>query len=164
MKVDKPVFPQWRNEGGFTLVESIFVLMIVVTILGIFPLIIKGFSHINQSLSTEVTFEWNTFLMQLRKEIRNSSDVGVAGDKLILYVNGEKVTYEQYGSLIRRRVHDSGHEVVLQKVKNAEFLIHDNKMELIVHFTNDRMETAAFSFFSSSITENQSMEETKNEK
>lgn len=97
MKTGKNVLQNWKSEKGFTLAESIISLMIAVTILSLIPLVIKGFNHINHSLSTEDAYEWNIFLIQLRREIRNSSSVDITGNKLILQVNGEKVTYESFG-------------------------------------------------------------------
>lgn len=147
MKIDKNVLQKWRNEKGFTLAESIITLMIAVSILTLIPLVIKGFNHINYSLSTEDSYEWNIFLMQLRRELRNSNTVESSGNKLILQVNGEKVTYEQFGLLLRRRVNNTGHEVVLQKVRKAEFTMNDNHILLAVYFTNNHQEEAGFTFF-----------------
>lgn len=147
MKTGKNVLQNWKSEKGFTLAESIISLMIAVTILSLIPLVIKGFNHINHSLSTEDSYEWNIFLIQLRREIRNSSSVDITGNKLILQVNGEKVTYESFGLLLRRRVHDTGHEVVLQKVRNAEFTMKANHINLVIQFTNNHQEIAGFTVF-----------------
>jgi competence protein ComGF len=147
MKINIIALRKIRNERGFTLVESIFTLMIAVMILSLIPLVIKAFNHIDISLSTEETYEWNTFLMQLRREIRNSEESNIVGNKLCLKVNGENVTYEQYGLLLRRRVNETGHEVVLQKVETATFSMVKNDISLKVTFTNDHQEIARFSFF-----------------
>ncbi|MGV3464121.1 MAG: competence type IV pilus minor pilin ComGF [Heyndrickxia sp.] len=163
MKIDKNVLQKWKNEKGFTLAESIITLMIAVTILSMIPLVMKGFNHINHSLSTEDSYEWNIFLMQLRREIRNCSEVNSLGNKLILQVNGEKVSYELYGLLLRRRVNDTGHEVVLQKVKKAEFTMMDNHITLVVHFTNTRQEMAEFTFFNPTPLEDPNAGGTENE-
>jgi len=151
MKTGKNVLQKWISEKGFTLAESIITLMIAVTILSLVPLVIKGFNHINHSLSTEESYEWNIFLMQLRREIRNSSSVDISGNKLILQVNGEWVTYESFGLLLRRRVNGAGHEVVLQKVRNAEFTMKENHINLVIQFTNDRQEIAGFTIFNPAI-------------
>jgi len=157
MKISKNVLQKWKNEKGFTLAESMITLMIAVTILSIIPLVMKGFNHINHSLSTKGSYEWNIFLMQLRKEIRNCSEVNSSGNKLILQVNGEKVLYERYGLLLRRRVNDTGHEVVLQKVMKVEFDVNVNHIALAVQFTNNHQERAEFTFFNPTSLEDPSV-------
>ncbi|WP_165786628.1 competence type IV pilus minor pilin ComGF [Heyndrickxia camelliae] len=150
---NKIVLLKRKNEKGFTLVESIITLMIAVVILSIIPLVMKGVNQINHSLSTEDSYEWNIFLMQLRRELRNCNEASRTGNKLILQVNGEKVSYEPFGLLLRRRVNDTGHEVVLQKVRRVEFAINNNHITLSVQFTNNKQVMAEFTFFNPTVLE-----------
>lgn len=109
-------------------------------ILSFFPLIIKTYNHIQNSLSTDQDFEWNLFLIQLRKEIRTSDEWGLSGNKLNLFVNQEMVMYEQYGSSLRRRVDNKGHEVVLQNLKEIRFTNIQNEIILLhAQFKNNHL-------------------------
>ncbi|MGE8204498.1 competence type IV pilus minor pilin ComGF [Heyndrickxia sp. NPDC080065] len=117
-------------------------LLLISMILSFFPLFIKVFEQINHSLSTEEDYEWNLFVIQLRKELRISDKWKVTDNKLYLDVNDEKVMYEQYGNLIRRRVNEMGHEVVLQRVKAISITGDQNQIVFHVQFLTNHQKEA----------------------
>ncbi|MEB6547520.1 ComGF family competence protein [Heyndrickxia sporothermodurans] len=134
------------NEKGFSLIECIFSLLILSTILAFFPLLIKAYERIDHAYSTEKDFEWNLFLMELRKELRTSNGWVVTGNSLYLNRGQEVVVYEKYNQSIRRRVDGKGHEVVLQKVKQINFNSNKNEIILHVQFVNNHSREAHLFF------------------
>ena len=142
MKKDKFAYKALFNQHAFTLIESMFVLWIVVTIFLLFPLMIKTYAHIQRVLTPEETYEWNIFLIQFRKELGISKSYTIENNHIKLLVNNNFVSYEPYGALIRRRVNETGHEVVLRNVKDVKFTEVGHKLQLVVQFLNQTKEEA----------------------
>ncbi|GIN85496.1 hypothetical protein J6TS2_18820 [Heyndrickxia sporothermodurans] len=132
------------NQKGFTILESIFSILILLLIITFFPLFIKAYEQTQHSLSTEEDFEWNLFLIQLRKEIRTSDAWKINGNRLFLYFDNIEVLYEQYGNSIRRRVDSKGHEVVLQKVKSILLSNENNGFSLNILFQKGVKKNGSF--------------------
>lgn len=108
-------------EKGFMLHEMLLSLTISIVIVFLlsFPLQII----LNQELTERELYnmEWETFLLQLKKETRMVDTIKVENNKLLLYVDGSVVSYEKYGTNIRRRVDATGHEIALQHVMDVDF-------------------------------------------
>nr|WP_306420362.1 competence type IV pilus minor pilin ComGF [Heyndrickxia oleronia] len=130
---------------GFTLIECILTMLIISMIFLLFPLLIKTYEHINQSLSTEEDYEWNLFLIQLRKEMRESDGWDVSNNRLFLKRNNQMIMYEQYGNVLRRRVDSEGHEIVLQNINQVLFRVNDLKLQVHIQFINDHQRDAYYS-------------------
>ncbi|WML47537.1 ComGF family competence protein [Neobacillus sp. PS3-34] len=56
----------------------------------------------------------------------------IINGKLILTKETEKVTYEKYGTNLRRRVNLTGHEIMLQNVSEATFDVMKNSVHISV--------------------------------
>lgn len=81
--------------------------------------------------------EWNVFIRQLDQEIQQASTWSVPNPRILsLQAGAERVTYESYGAIIRRRVGGEGHEVILQKVKNYSFQINGDELTVTVQKQN----------------------------
>ncbi len=78
-------------------------------------------------------FEWELFVIQLHKEIKESSDV-VVNETNITFKNkhGQQISINKYKNLIRRQVGGLGHEIMLLKVKTATFRQNESGFELAV--------------------------------
>lgn len=78
-------------------------------------------------------FEWELFVIQLHREIKESSDV-VVNDTNITFINkqGQNISINKYNNLIRRQVEGLGHEIMLLKVKTATFTQKESGLELSV--------------------------------
>lgn len=76
--------------------------------------------------------EWDVFCSQIKKEIRISSKAEVVSGRLVLTNNNETITYEKYGSNIRRRVNSLGHETLLQNVLSVTFTRINNSVKIKV--------------------------------
>ncbi len=109
------------HNGGFTFVEmllsfSLFLVLTSFVPIGIHMLLEEGL--ISKELQK---MEWEVFVSQAKKEIRMSDGVFITGDHLSFTMNGQLVTYEKYGSNLRRQVDRKGRELILHEVKTAVF-------------------------------------------
>ncbi|MDR6998727.1 competence type IV pilus minor pilin ComGF [Neobacillus niacini] len=130
-----PFFPKQKfvvckNEKAFTLIEAIFALAIF-SILVFFMAPLMQIILNNKAIQGEdQPMEWEIFCSQLKREIRTYSRVEVISGKLILTKDAETVQYERYGNNLRRRVNNSGHEIVLQNVSDAAFVLLNNAVKV----------------------------------
>ncbi len=65
--------------------------------------------------------EWEVFVSQIKKEIRMSSKITVTNQTIMLERDGQIIIYERYGSNLRKRVDNKGHEILLQQVDVFQF-------------------------------------------
>ncbi|KFZ42865.1 competence protein comGF [Anoxybacillus flavithermus] len=111
-----------QKEKGFTLIEILMSLTVFFIILS---LLTKAF-HLSLSYTTKRGnfdyFEWVVFIQQAKIELRESKDVHIYGTTIQFNKwTGERVTYEKYGTIIRRRVNDTGHEIMLQFIQHISY-------------------------------------------
>ncbi|WP_338470235.1 competence type IV pilus minor pilin ComGF [Niallia sp. XMNu-256] len=109
------------NNQGFTFVEMLMAFSIFLIIASFIPLginMIYKNEIIDKSLQK---MEWQVFISQTKKEIRMSEHVYVNNNQLILLKGGQEISYERYGTNIRRRVGSMGHEIMLQNINSVKF-------------------------------------------
>ena len=141
------------EQAGFTMLETIFTMMIVSLIMLFFPLILKVYHSIEQVLVTDTDFEWNIFIIQLQKETKRASNWYVQSQQLEIEVDGRLVSYVGYGEVLRRRVADTGHEIVLQNVSSHSFTLDGHILHLFVTFTNGSQKDASIALSPSQAVE-----------
>lgn len=133
------------NQAGFTLLESIFSILIITVIMSLFPLMYHWFSAVDRSLSPEEDYEWNIFLIQLRDELSTTDSFRSGShERIYLLKNRVSIKYERYSLNIRRQVEDKGHEVVLQNVRRFEIREEDPMLTIYVEFLDGTKEEARF--------------------
>lgn len=112
------------QEKGFTFLEMLLVMAIVLLITSLLPLFldvrllkyenVNGFHHI----------EWEIFVQQLKKELNESKQWKKSGTTLYLEkFTGEQVSFALYQSSIRRQVNGTGNETALQFVENVTYIL-----------------------------------------
>jgi competence protein ComGF len=110
------------RTGGFTLLEMLIVLLGVLLVLSFLPALLDVRWLQKEPLQRFNRLEWHVFLQQLKSEVRESAQLETNGTTLYAYKrNGEKVSFERYGTIIRRRVNGQGHETVLQAVADVRY-------------------------------------------
>ena len=125
-------FVMWRNSEGFTMIEMLFSLMILMT-LSLF--ILQFFSIIQSQMGTNNRIhpkEWEIFTLQMQQEVRSSKSQDVVGNKLYLLSGEDLSLIEQYNDKLRRRVNGEGHEVILQNISHVMVEKDDNVIVLKV--------------------------------
>ncbi|MDQ1001527.1 competence protein ComGF [Neobacillus niacini] len=125
-------FVKYRNEKAFTLLEVLFAFSVFMTIIFFMAPVFHIVLNNKDSNGRLQEMEWDVFCSQIKKEIRISSKAEVVSGRLVLTNNNESITYEKYGSNIRRRVNSSGHETLLQNVSSVTFTRVNNSIKIIV--------------------------------
>lgn len=145
VKVNKYV--NYLNERGFTMVDALYGFTIFILIMSFMPLAIH---HITQSADVEQTasdMEWTVFLQLLKKEVRMSEDFMAAGEVLTVTKDDQNITYESYGTNVRRRVNGTGHEIVLQNVEHVTYEDQGNRIKLSLTDINKHERSAVVTPF-----------------
>ncbi len=137
-----------KNQKGFTLVEMLLSLTIFFVIVSfISPILsLANPNYDTDNLATEM--EWEIFIQQLTKEYRRAQHVSINEKNLSLQLNGEPlITYEPFSDKVRRRVDQSGHEVVLQFVKSIEYKHQNNLLRIKVVYKHGEIHETAIKTF-----------------
>jgi competence protein ComGF len=82
--------------------------------------------------------EWDIFSSQIKKEIRMSTKVQVVNNRLILTEDMGSITIEKYENILRRRVNNTGHEVLLQNIAEVNFTLLPNTVRIALKDLNQR--------------------------
>jgi competence protein ComGF len=124
-----------KSEKGFTLVEMLVSFTLFLLIISFFPIIIPLAKQTYNPDFSMNEMEWEIFVNQLAMEYREAKEVGIHATTLTLKMeNNQIITYERYEDKIRRRVDESGHEVVLQHIKNIMY--EQQKERLLIRLTD----------------------------
>ena len=124
-----------KSEKGFTLVEMLVSFGLFLIIVSFFPIIIPLAKQTYNPDFSMNEMEWEIFVNQLAMEYREAKEVRIHATTLTLKMeNNQVITYERYEDKIRRRVDESGHEVVLQHIKNIMY--EQQKERLLIRLTD----------------------------
>lgn len=133
-----------NDQSGFTLLESLFTIVILTVIMSMLPLMYHSFSAIDRSISLEEDYEWNIFLIQLRDELVTVESCRLGTERVYLLKNAISIKYERFQRSIRRQVGDKGHEIVLQNVRTFDVREEALMLVINVEFMNGTKEEARF--------------------
>ncbi|PLR76508.1 competence protein comGF [Bacillus sp. V3-13] len=103
------------------MLEMLYAFAVFLIIVSFAPLSYRLILNDDSMASRLQPMEWEVFASQAKKEIRMSERIEIQGDKLFIEKGGSIILYEKYGSKIRRRVDNAGHEILLQNVSTVEF-------------------------------------------
>lgn len=153
-KSEKKQGVSW-NSNGFTLIESLIVLMVFSACAAFMPLLYEGADRTIQAAKAEKNIEWELFIIQLRNEMQMSQNWQLTETNLTYLAAGSTdvvVSISQYRDKIRRQVQGKGHEILLQNVKTASFSSKGGKVYIHVTFSNGEQEGASiYSFYKQSL-------------
>ncbi|WP_442594882.1 competence type IV pilus minor pilin ComGF [Neobacillus sp. D3-1R] len=119
IKIKRQSVNFWSN--GFTLVEAMLGLAAFCMMAAFLPLSIQVIDRENDSVTRLQAMEWEIFSSQVKKEIRMSEKIDAMSNRLLLTKDSDLISYEQYGTKLRRRVNGTGNEVLLQNVNQVQF-------------------------------------------
>ncbi|EUJ30840.1 competence type IV pilus minor pilin ComGF [Listeria cornellensis] len=117
----KKIFVTLSNKYGFTLLESLFSLLIVIIIASFIPLIFQSYTSVMKIIDIDKNYEWHLFLNQTRKELTTGNQITVTDHKITFYAQSKLITYESYQNLTRRSVDNKGHEPLLTNIKQDKW-------------------------------------------
>ncbi|MDP4105665.1 MAG: competence type IV pilus minor pilin ComGF [Bacillota bacterium] len=128
----KKVFAKLQNEHAFTLVEMLFAFWVFTIIIFFISPLLSGMVQHHATSKRLQEMEWDVFSSQIKKEIRMSTKGQVVNNRLILTEDIGSVTFEKYDNILRRRVNNTGHEVLLQNVAEVNFSLLPNTVRVEV--------------------------------
>lgn len=107
-----------KDKNGFTMIEQIFTLMIILMLLPIVQLLIL-YVH---SPTDKFNVEMNDAANAIFQMVLSGYDVNVVDNRLrFKNQNNQTVLIEKYNQLIRRRVDGEGHEIISRDIKQLIF-------------------------------------------
>lgn len=113
-----------HKNQGFTLYETIFSLFIISIVVLLFPFVLAYIKPVEQNKLQAKEVE--LFFMQTSREIHNAVNIYLQNHHLVVVLsNGDRASYEHYNNIIRRRVNNRGHEVLLQNIESVRYEIHE---------------------------------------
>lgn len=125
------------NQRGFTLLESILSLVLFTFIIMLSTLCLQLNIQMGKELYHKNYLEWELFQHYLVDESRRAIRIETINNQLIMTMsNGDRIKYEKYGDIIRRRVNEKGHEPVLLGMKEMIVDRNQDSIELEVTFAN----------------------------
>lgn len=134
--VIRPINAIAYKNKGFTMIEMMLSLSIILMILSLIPLI---FTHINQ-LSGKSTdhFDINNALFQrdLYEELQAADYVSVDEAKLNIYSGENTIEYGFHKNRIVRKLNQSGYIIMLEGVEDAKFIETDQAVYLQIYRKN----------------------------
>ncbi|MEH7611238.1 MULTISPECIES: competence type IV pilus minor pilin ComGF [Bacillaceae] len=111
-----------KNEKGFTLLETLFSLVLFLMIISISTSSIKSFVKRNYSYESVNRLELDNFIKEVQKEANKSIGFTVHSDLLLFEeFNQVTISYRKYATIIRRQRLGLGHEIVLQNIRDIKF-------------------------------------------
>lgn len=122
----------FKNSKGYTLLEILIAFSIYLLIASF---LVKAVPLLKHCLYSDKTpeMEWELFLNQAKMEIRSSEKLWIEKGTLYLLNDGRTIQYEQYGTMMRRRVDREGHEPLLLNVNDVAFFVDGKWLEIRAH-------------------------------
>ena len=136
-----------KDDKGFTLLELLFSLMLFLTVTILTLQIAMAVQKHSIPDNGMDYMEWELFLTDLQWEIRNAVSHETRSNKLYIIQNDRVVSFEQNGSNIRRRVDQTGHEVMLQRVHTFRIEKEEHAIVMAVTDALGQEFTAEFSLY-----------------
>lgn len=134
----------WKNSNGFTMIETLLAFTVFLGVASLFPLFYQSLYEFDRTIQQGNKEEWDLFHIQLRRELQSSSQ-WKPDESRLTFSNAEgTVLIEKYQTVLRRRVNQTGHEVMLQNVDNARFYWKEGCLRLDVQFTDGERREARF--------------------
>jgi competence protein ComGF len=117
-------------------VEMLFAFWVFTIIIFFISPLLSGMDQHHATSKRLQEMEWDVFSSQIKKEIRMSTKGQVVNNRLILTEDIGSVTFEKYDNILRRRVNNTGHEVLLQNVAEVNFTLLPNTVSVEVKDLN----------------------------
>ncbi|WP_165967159.1 competence type IV pilus minor pilin ComGF [Jeotgalibacillus sp. S-D1] len=136
------VFP---DSNGFTLIEVIICLTILMIVASLMPLMIVSIHSAHNQIEANNEPQWDLFIIQFRNEVKLHEIQKVEPQKLTLKsTDGNVISFSKYETLLRRQVNGAGHEIYLTALKGINFSISNEMLSLEVTFSDGTKKEARF--------------------
>ncbi|WP_432355262.1 competence type IV pilus minor pilin ComGF [Sporosarcina sp. A2] len=115
-----------NKESGFTLLESLFQLLIAAAFLHLIILFLLFKESTHQQLTDSQAIEWELFMVDIQKDLSSTHSIYINDKGTILNalsVDGKSdIEYSAVGGVVRKRVGNQGHVPLLTKIQRVEFI------------------------------------------
>ena len=119
-----PVSKLMKIKSGFTIVESLISLSILMIIASLFPLIFYQIQNISGKAVNHQDINIQLFLRDIQEEIKNDT-IEIKHNKLFL--TKSNLSYEFHNNRIVRKKNGTGYVIMLENVNDASFYSKNDK-------------------------------------
>lgn len=127
------------DERGFTLLESVFHLLIFALLIQMSLLFFYWRVPVEAVYQNDFLGEWELFSMELQQMLEEVEWVSQPGAEMITFKTEKGIiTIHVYQQLIRKLVNHQGHVPLLTGVKSCEFYIEGNQLHVKVEKVDGR--------------------------
>ena len=139
-------FMKGSNEQGYTFLESIFQLIILIIFIHLFLLFFFWKGSIEQRYTDYSSTEWELFSADLQYLLSDVSEIRLvnAGRTIRLKNNRGLIDIEQNGTVIRKRVDTTGHVPMVTGVKAVAFTFDGITITAYVTMLDDSVKVRGF--------------------
>lgn len=122
IKIQSQLVSYCQNDRGYSFINMLLSFFIYTIIITSLTLILHFLISHAQHPDDLKPFEWELFVIQLQRELKEASNIDVKRTEVTLTnKQGQDVSINHYHNLIRRQVFGKGHEIFLFNVNNVEF-------------------------------------------
>lgn len=136
------------NDSGFTLLET----MVAISLMSLAILLLSTFteqsSRIQKDIKSDRQIEWHLFLNQLEYDLRDSKLISISSERFVVERPNkedeiEKISYERYYKLLRRKVGNEGHQPVLTRLREIHMKSKEGQLWIAATFQDGESYTAS---------------------
>lgn len=111
------------NDCGYTLLESLFQLIIFTAFVHLIVLFFMWKTPIDRIYGNSSTTEWELFVADMQKELADVNEFNVYPEQngFVVETARGRIDFDQGNGVIRKRVDGQGHVPFLTKVSTAKF-------------------------------------------
>ncbi|AJD91442.1 hypothetical protein JMA_21250 [Jeotgalibacillus malaysiensis] len=122
------------NNSGFTILEVMVSMTVLTIIAPLLALLILSFSQL--ILIENTTKEWDLFSIQLQNELNTMALVSNTSQSVTLTRGSDQIVFSKYGSVLRKTVNGTGHEIHLTGLSDISFRTEGKVLTIGVRFVN----------------------------
>ncbi|MDE4083685.1 ComGF family competence protein [Planococcus maritimus] len=130
-----------RSSKGFTFLDSLLELLTLSIMLPLAVLFYLFSTHFMLDLDSGAT-EFRLFTLELQQYLDGSEQIYIMRDGKGMRIVQGAIVYdiELYGSVVRKRKNQLGHEIMLTDVKNSMFQLEGKRLTIQLEFQSGAKE------------------------
>ncbi|MFC4712000.1 competence type IV pilus minor pilin ComGF [Planococcus dechangensis] len=134
-----------RAERGFTFVDSLLDIAALSLVLPLAAMFYLYSMQFNTDLDSSAT-EFRLFTLELQQYVIGSDQVAItrSGQGLRIYRAGVIYDIEMYGTVVRKRKDQLGHEIMLTEVTAGNFAIEKKTLRISMQFKKGTAEEVEY--------------------
>ena len=139
-------FMNRMDEQGYTLLESLFQLLIMTAFIHLLLMFFFWKGSIEQQYADYTSMQWELFSADLQQLLVEVSEIQLLnGDKVIRFRNIRgSVDIEQSGSVIRKRVTGDGHVPLFTGIRSVVFTLDSMTLTVLVTMLDGTVKVRGF--------------------